>query len=217
MPGSNQRDQELKRAIDLVLSGMALLVLAPFMIAVAVAIRLKMGRPVFFTQTRPGMDAVPFRIIKFRTMDVPAPGEAWHLSDDSRLTPLGRFLRSYSLDELPELINVLKGEMSLVGPRPLVMEYLPNYNAREARRHEMRPGITGLAQVRGRRSLLLSERLELDVRYIDGWSLGLDVKILLATIGTVVKGRGDIPGQTIADVDDIGLWSEDRPGEAKDD
>lgn len=213
MVGSNQTDLDIKRALDLAVAAMGLALLSPFMIVVAIGIVLTMGRPVFFVQTRPGKNTVPFHIVKFRTMDVPTPGEAWHLTDETRLTPLGRFLRNYSLDELPELLNVVRGEMSLVGPRPLLMEYLHNYTETEARRHDMRPGITGLAQVRGRRSLPLSKRLELDVRYIDEWSLRLDFRIMLATVGTVFKERGDIPGQRMADVDDIGLWSEHRPGE----
>jgi lipopolysaccharide/colanic/teichoic acid biosynthesis glycosyltransferase len=136
----------------------------------------------------------------------PSQGEDWQLTDEARTTPLGRFLRDHSLDELPELFNVLKGDMSLVGPRPLLMAYLDVYTPRQARRHEMRPGITGWAQVRGRRNLRLSERLEFDVWYVDNWSLWLDARILLATIWTVLREPGDVPGQTLTDVDDIGLW-----------
>jgi lipopolysaccharide/colanic/teichoic acid biosynthesis glycosyltransferase len=217
---SIQRTADLKRALDVVLSAAAIALLSPVLIVISIGIRIRMGKPVFFTQIRPGKNGIPFRIIKFRTMEAPGPQEAWHLTDDLRTTPFGKALRSFSLDELPELFNVLKGDMSLVGPRPLAMEYLDNYTKRQARRHEMRPGMTGWAQVHGRRNLLMSERLELDVWYVDNWSLLLDIRILLQTIPTLIRERGDIAGQTLDDVDDLGLWpgsrqppSRDRPSE----
>ncbi len=214
MQDHRERDLDVKRTLDVVIASTLLVLMSPVLVAIWVAVRLKMGRPVLFTQTRPGRDAVPFRIIKFRTMLPPGPGEPWQLTDESRTTGLGRFLRDYSLDELPELINVLRGEMSLVGPRPLLTEYLDVYTPRQARRHEMRPGITGWAQVRGRRNLRLSERLDLDIWYVDHWSLWLDARILAATIWTIFSEPGDVPGQTLTDVDDIGLWrGGPRPGD----
>jgi len=150
-----------------------------------------MGRPVLFVQQRPGLGGRPFQLMKFRTMrQSSAKGAAAVASDAQRLTRLGRFLRASSLDELPELLNVLRGEMSLVGPRPLLMDYLPLYSKRQARRHEVRPGITGLAQVRGRNAIPWDERFEMDVWYVDHHNLWLDLKILLATVVTVFKRSG---------------------------
>jgi lipopolysaccharide/colanic/teichoic acid biosynthesis glycosyltransferase len=178
----------VKRFLDL-LTGLVLLVLlAPVMALVALLIRVKMGRPVFFRQQRPGLNGQPFTMIKFRTMTVPAPGA--DASDASRLTPLGHVLRQTSLDELPELINVVKGEMSLVGPRPLLMHYLPLYSAHQARRHEVRPGITGWAQINGRNALSWEEKFDLDVWYVDHQSLRLDLKILALTILKVLRRDG---------------------------
>ena len=217
---SIHRNADLKRALDVALSAIAIALLSPVLIAISLGIRLRMGRPVLFTQMRPGRNGIPFRIVKFRTMDASESQEDQHLTDELRTTPLGKSLRDFSLDELPELFNVLKGDMSLVGPRPLAMEYLGNYTEQQARRHEMRPGITGWAQVHGRRNLLMSERLELDVWYVDNWSLLLDIRILMRTIPTLIRERGDIAGQTLDDVDDIGLWpgsqrppGRDRPSE----
>jgi sugar transferase EpsL len=217
---SIHRNADLKRALDVALSTLAIALLSPVLIAISVGIRLRMGRPVFFTQMRPGKNGIPFRIVKFRTMVAPETQDDSHLTDELRTTPLGKSLRAFSLDELPELFNVLKGDMSLVGPRPLAMEYLGNYTEQQARRHEMRPGITGWAQVHGRRNLLMSERLALDVWYVDNWSLLLDIRILMRTIPTLIRERGDIAGQTLDDVDDLGLWpgsqrppGRDRPSE----
>jgi len=154
------------------------------MIAIAVAIRVTMGRPVLFTQPRAGRDGRVFTIYKFRTMRV---GDG---DDDARITPLGRLLRSTSLDELPELWNVVRGDMSLVGPRPLLVDYLGRYDAFQARRHEVRPGITGLAQVSGRNASSWAARLDLDVRYVDQRSLGLDLRILWRTVGAVLRRDG---------------------------
>ncbi len=161
-----------------------LVALSPLMVAVAVGVRLKLGSPIFFRQERPGRAGAPFELIKFRTM---SDGSG---SDADRLQAFGGFLRSTSLDELPELINVLRGEMSLVGPRPLLMEYLPLYNDRQSRRHEIRPGVTGLAQISGRNDLAWPERLELDVVYVETRSIALDLRIIAQTIWSVLARRG---------------------------
>lgn len=180
----------MKRAFDFVLVLLAAPVWVPLLLAVALVIAVTMGRPVIFSQVRPGLRGKPFQLFKFRTMREPAC-EADRLSTDAeRLTALGRFLRAASLDELPEFWNVLTGEMSLVGPRPLLMEYLPLYSPEQARRHEMRPGLTGWAQVNGRNAITWDDRFKLDVWYVDNWSLGLDIRILLGTIGQVVKRTG---------------------------
>ena len=176
-----------KRVFDVVASGLLLLATSPVQAAVGVAIALTNGRPVLFTQDRPGRDGEVFRLWKFRSMRAERfPGEP----DAARLTSLGRFLRSTSLDELPELWNVFKGDMSLVGPRPLRVSYLGRYTPRQARRHEIRPGITGLAQVSGRNLLTWDERFELDVNYVDTCSLGLDCLIIGRTLLEVAKRTG---------------------------
>ncbi|MBA6109355.1 sugar transferase [Pseudomonas asiatica] len=180
----------LKRIIDIVLSGAALLVLLPVLLVLAVIIRINLGSPVLFQQVRPGRGAKPFKMIKFRSMRSAFDANGEPLPDSQRMTRLGNFLRSSSLDELPELWNVLKGEMSLVGPRPLLMEYLPLYSARQYRRHEVRPGVTGWAQVNGRNALSWEQRFELDVWYVENRSLMLDFKILLLTIKKVIKKDG---------------------------
>ena len=180
----------LKRTIDMVVSAIALVLATPAIVAIAFAIRLSMGSPVFFRQVRPGLHAQPFTLVKFRTMKVGA-GE-----DGQRLTPLGRFLRSTSLDELPQFWNVLKGDMSLVGPRPLLMEYLPLYSDRQARRHEVRPGVTGLAQVNGRNQVNWDDRLELDARYVEARSLVIDLRIVGKTVLQVGQRSGiSAPGE----------------------
>jgi lipopolysaccharide/colanic/teichoic acid biosynthesis glycosyltransferase len=180
----------VKRAIDLGVALVALLVLAPLMGVVALAIRVTMGTPVFFRQRRPGLDGAPFTLIKFRTMRTALGPDGAVLPDAQRLTPLGRFLRATSLDELPQLWNVLKGELSLVGPRPLLIDYLPLYTPQQARRHEVRPGITGWAQVNGRNALSWEQKFAHDVWYIDHWSLGLDLKILGLTALKVLRREG---------------------------
>ncbi|NES15399.1 sugar transferase [Micromonospora sp. PPF5-17] len=193
-----------KRIMDIVGAASLLVLFSPIIAVIAVAILVTDGRPVLFRQVRPGRHGEPFTLVKFRTMRDPHPGEEPWTTDDVRTTRLGRFLRRTSLDELPELALVLTGRMSLVGPRPLVMEYLPRYSAHHARRHEVRPGITGLTQVSGRRSLTFGQRLDLDVEYIDTWSLRLDLAILLRTLAEPFR-RGEIRGQTLAEVDDVGL------------
>jgi lipopolysaccharide/colanic/teichoic acid biosynthesis glycosyltransferase len=199
----------LKRAFDLVGASAALVLSSPVLIASALGIAATMGRPVLFKQVRPGKNGEPFTIFKFRTMRPPdASSKAWFRSDAERLTWLGQLLRRTSIDELPELINVIRGEMSLVGPRPLLMEYLPKYTPSEARRHDVLPGITGWAQVNGRQSIPFSKRIELDVWYVDNWSLLLDMKILTLTVLDVFARKDVIPGQDVDDVDDLGLSSD---------
>jgi sugar transferase EpsL len=180
----------MKRLFDIVVSALLLVLLAPVMAIVAVLVRRRLGSPVLFRQVRPGKDARPFQMLKFRTMLDTRDADGTVLPDGERLTRFGRFLRSTSLDELPELWNVLKGEMSLVGPRPLLMEYLPHYSAEQARRHEVRPGITGWAQVNGRNALSWEEKFKLDVWYVDNRSFGLDARIMGRTILSVLNRSG---------------------------
>jgi lipopolysaccharide/colanic/teichoic acid biosynthesis glycosyltransferase len=184
------RSQAIKRVVDIVGASVGIILFAPVMLVVALLVLLTMGRPVLFRQQRPGLRGKPFTLYKFRTMrDARTPsGEL--LPDELRLTTFGKWLRSTSLDELPELFNVLKGEMSLVGPRPLLMEYLPRYSPEQARRHEVKPGITGWAQVNGRNALSWEEKFRMDVWYVDNWNLWLDMKILLLTIWKVLKREG---------------------------
>ena len=176
-----------KRAIDVVGAGIVGIILSPVLAVVALAVLATQGRPVLFRQRRPGLRGRPFTIVKFRTMRAPGAGEVWYLTDEARITRLGRFLRATSLDELPELWNVLRGDMSLVGPRPLLMSYLNEYTSGQRRRHDMRPGITGWAAVNGRNALLFRERLELDTWYADHWSLALDLRILAMTAIQVLR------------------------------
>jgi sugar transferase EpsL len=180
----------LKRTIDLVSSCLGLMILSPVLAALALAIRVTLGAPVVFRQSRPGLNGKPFAMIKFRTMRDLRDADGKPLSDEERLTRLGRFLRSTSLDELPELVNVLRGEMSLVGPRPLLLQYLNRYTAEQTRRHEVKPGITGWAQVNGRNAIGWEERFRLDVWYVDHWSLGLDLYILWLTLLKVLQRHG---------------------------
>ncbi|CRM18257.1 sugar transferase [Pseudomonas sp. 35 E 8] len=180
----------LKRIFDVMSAGLAIVLLLPVILAVALLIRRKLGSPIIFRQVRPGLAGKPFEMIKFRTMKDSVDGSGAPLPDAERLGPFGRLLRSSSLDELPELWNVLKGDMSLVGPRPLLMEYLPLYSANEFRRHEVRPGITGWAQVNGRNSLGWKEKFELDVWYVENKNFWLDLKILFLTVKKVIKRDG---------------------------
>lgn len=175
--------------MDIVAASLLLVLLGPVMLIVAVCIRLAIGRPVLFRQVRPGYRAQPFELVKFRTMRDALNESGQPLPDAERLTRLGSWLRRSSLDELPELVNVLKGEMSLVGPRPLLMEYVPLYSAEQARRHEVRPGLTGWAQVNGRNALDWAEKLRLDVWYVDNRTLLLDLKILALTVLRVVQAK----------------------------
>ena len=176
--------------MDVVLASLALLLLSPLLLFIALAVRLSLGAPVIFRQTRPGLNGRPFTLLKFRTMRNAADRDGRQLPDAVRLTPLGRVLRAASLDELPGLVNVVRGDMSLVGPRPLLMEYLPLYSAEQQRRHAVRPGITGWAQVNGRNALSWPEKFALDVYYVDHVSLWLDVRILLRTLWHVLRREG---------------------------
>ncbi|QDY74805.1 sugar transferase [Geobacillus thermoleovorans] len=180
----------LKRGFDFIVALMALIVLSPIMAATAVLVRWKLGSPVLFKQQRPGLHGKPFYLYKFRTMTDERDEKGELLPDHMRLTPFGRFLRKYSLDELPQLLNVLKGDLSLVGPRPLLMEYLELYTPEQARRHEVKPGITGWAQVNGRNAISWEEKFQLDVWYVDHQSFWLDVKILFLTVWKVLKSEG---------------------------
>lgn len=179
----------VKRGLDIVASACALVVLSPIILATAVLVAVKLGRPVVFAQKRPGKDGRIFTLYKFRSMRSVDESRGW-VTDADRLTPFGVRLRSTSLDELPSLWNVLRGDMSVVGPRPLLVEYLERYTPEQARRHEVRPGITGLAQVSGRNAISWENRFAQDVRYVDRRSVGLDLRILVATIASVVKREG---------------------------
>ncbi|MGY1831708.1 sugar transferase [Geodermatophilus sp. SYSU D01180] len=179
----------VKRAVDVIVSGVGLVVSAPVMAAVAVAVRRDLGSPVLFRQQRPGRDGRPFELVKFRTMRTLGPDDSV-ATDGDRLTPFGTWLRSTSLDELPTLWNVFRGDMSLVGPRPLLMEYLDRYTPEQARRHEVRPGVTGLAQVRGRNLLSWEDKFAADVEYVDGLGPRMDARVLLATLRTVLRRQG---------------------------
>lgn len=184
----------VKRFFDSICAFAGLVILSPLLILLSILVRLKLGSPVLFRQERPGLHARPFKLSKFRTMTDRRDRNGALLSDADRLTPFGLFLRNSSLDELPELLNVLKGEMSLVGPRPLLMEYLPRYTPEQARRHEVRPGITGWAQVNGRNAISWEEKFRLDVWYVDNQSFRLDIRILLMTLVKVFRKEG-ITGQ----------------------
>ncbi|HSD66850.1 MAG TPA: sugar transferase [Vicinamibacteria bacterium] len=196
---------KLKRLIDAVGAAAGLTVLSPLLAGAAVAVWTSMGRPIFFRHERPGYKGRLFTMWKFRTMRPTGDGEVWFRHDEERLTRVGRFLRRTSIDELPQLWSVLRGDMSLVGPRPLLAEYLPNYTAEQRRRHDMKPGLTGWAQVNGRRAISFSRRLAHDVWYVDHFSLGLDARILARTVREVFRSAGMVPGQSLEDVDDLGL------------
>lgn len=180
----------MKRLFDFAIGVILLALLSPLLLFLALAIYFQLGSPVFFRQLRPGYKGKPFMLYKFRTMTDEKDSTGSSLPDATRLTPLGKWLRKYSLDELPQLINVVKGELSFVGPRPLLMEYLPRYSKEQARRHDVKPGITGWAQVNGRNALAWEEKFALDVWYVDNRSLGLDLKILWATFLKVIKAEG---------------------------
>ena len=180
----------MKRTIDLILALSALLIVFPVIFLLAVLTRIYLGKPVLFIQERPGLDGLPFKLVKFRTMNDGVGSDGCSLPDAERLTSYGKLLRKTSLDELPGLWNVVKGDMSLVGPRPLLMEYLPLYTEEQARRHDVRPGITGWAQVNGRNAISWDDKFAADIWYIDNQSLALDLKILLMTISKVLKKEG---------------------------
>lgn len=180
----------MKRLTDVILATAALVTLAPLIILIACAVQLRLGAPILFRQTRPGLGGQPFAMVKFRTMTNARGPDGQLLADRDRLPPFGKWLRSTSLDELPELWNVIKGDMSLVGPRPLLMSYLPLYAPWQARRHEVRPGITGWAQINGRNAQTWDERFRLDVWYVDHHNLWLDLRILGITVGKVLRREG---------------------------
>lgn len=193
------RSKTSKRLFDLAVAATALAIASPMMAAVALLIRWNIGSPVLFRQRRPGLNGKPFTIYKFRTMTDARDADGNLLPDDMRLTRLGRFLRSTSLDELPEILNVLKGEMSIVGPRPLLMQYLGRYTTEQMRRHEVKPGITGYAQINGRNAIEWEEKFRLDVWYVDHCSFGLDMKIIATTALKVLRREGiSQPGQATA-------------------
>ena len=180
----------LKRILDIIFSLLLLVIISPLALLISIIVYLFLGFPVFFCQRRPGLNSKPFTIYKFRTMKELTDTKGNLLDDEKRLTWLGQFLRSTSLDEIPELINVLNGSMSFVGPRPLMMEYLTEYSPEQSRRHEVRPGITGLAQINGRNMLPWEEKFKLDVWYVDNWNLWIDFKILLRTLYIVLRRDG---------------------------
>jgi lipopolysaccharide/colanic/teichoic acid biosynthesis glycosyltransferase len=189
-----------KRLFDLALTLPGLVLIFPILLIIALLVWIFHGWPVLFTQTRPGYRGRPFRVYKFRSMTNARDAQGQLLPDAQRLTRLGRFLRSTSLDELPELINVLRGEMSLVGPRPLLMQYLERYSPEQARRHDVLPGVTGWAQINGRNALTWEDKFRLDVWYVDHWSPGLDVKILALTLWKVIRREGiSQPGHATAE------------------
>ncbi|GIW60953.1 MAG: sugar transferase [Patescibacteria group bacterium] len=184
------RSPTLKRLLDLLGASFGLVAFGPLMLYLAFRVWREMGSPVLFRQVRPGLHGKPFVMYKFRTMTEERDAEGRLLPDEKRLTPFGAWLRSWSLDELPELFNVLKGDMSLVGPRPLLMEYLDRYTPEQFRRHEVKPGITGWAQINGRNAISWEEKFKLDVWYVDNWSIWLDMKIIALTIWKVIKREG---------------------------
>jgi lipopolysaccharide/colanic/teichoic acid biosynthesis glycosyltransferase len=180
----------VKRALDVTVSAVAMVVLSPVLLAIAILVRWKLGRPVLFKQERPGLHGEPFTLVKFRTMKLAPVDPTDGSTDKDRLDPFGAKLRSTSLDEMPELWNILRGDMSLVGPRPLLMHYLSLYSERQARRHEVRPGVTGWAQINGRNATPWPERLEMDVWYVDNRSFWLDLKILALTVPRSLRRSG---------------------------
>lgn len=193
----NNMNKLIKRLFDIVASAAGLIILSPVLLVLAYLIRKNLGSPIFFTQTRPGKDGKPFEMVKFRSMRDAFDADGNPLPDSERLTPFGKKLRATSLDELPELWNVLKGDMSLVGPRPLLMKYLPLYNDFQYRRHEMKPGITGWAQVNGRNAISWDEKFAYDVWYVDNQSFWLDIKILLLTVKKVFVREGINAGDDV--------------------
>ncbi|MGH9118457.1 MAG: sugar transferase [Acidimicrobiales bacterium] len=176
--------------LDVIVAGILLVVTSPLLLAAAAAVRVRMGRPVLFRQERAGRHGESFELVKLRTMRPPGRGEPGPDADEVRLTRLGRFLRASSIDELPSLVNVLRGEMSMVGPRPLPVRYLPRYTREQARRHDVRPGLTGWAQIHGRNTTTWDERLALDLWYVDHRSVGLDLRIMATTVGLVLRRQG---------------------------
>lgn len=180
----------IKRILDIISSLLAIIILSPFLAVTAVLVKTKLGSPVLFRQERPGKDEKIFTLMKFRTMTDERDENGELLPDEVRLTKFGKFLRSTSIDELPELFNILKGDMSVIGPRPLLVEYIPRYNEHQHRRHEVRPGLSGWAQVNGRNTVSWEDKFDMDVHYVDNYSLAMDVKILFMTVLNVLKREG---------------------------
>ncbi len=196
----------MKRTVDLVICLIALGLLSPILLLTAFAVRITTGKPVIFRQLRAGKDGVSFCLYKFRSMNDATDQNGNLLHDSKRLTTVGKLIRKTSIDELPSLINVLKGEMSIVGPRPLLVSYVSRYSEAHLRRLDVKPGITGWAQVNGRQNLLFSKRFELDLWYVDNQCLSLDAKIIFLTMKKVLLSEGVQSGQDIKEVDDLGLW-----------
>jgi lipopolysaccharide/colanic/teichoic acid biosynthesis glycosyltransferase len=197
MAGGNFRGADLlnpskfmKNFLDRTIAAIALIIFSPIFVVVAIAIYFRLGRPIIFSQPRPGKDTRIFKFYKFRTMTDDKDSDGNLLPDEKRLTPFGQFLRQTSLDEIPQIWNVLKGDMSFVGPRPLLIRYLERYTPEQARRHEIKPGITGLAQIKGRNAISWEEKFKLDVWYVDNWSLWLDLKIIFLTVFKVLQQEG---------------------------
>ena len=195
-------EKYMKRALDILLSGLALIVLSPVLLVTAILVRTKLGSPVIFHQDRPGKDEKIFRLYKFRSMTDERDENGNLLPDEVRLTKFGRVLRSTSLDELPELVNILLGQMSIVGPRPLLVKYLPLYNEEQRRRHLVRPGLTGWAQVNGRNAISWEDKFHLDVEYVDNLSFALDMKVIFTTVGKIFKREG-ISSETSATMEEF--------------
>ncbi|MCI8324505.1 MAG: sugar transferase [Lachnospiraceae bacterium] len=194
--------KRIKRCLDIVLSLCGIIVLSPVLLVLFILVRVKLGSPVLFKQERPGKGEKIFTLCKFRTMTDARDEKGELLPDEVRLTKFGRLLRATSLDELPELFNILKGDMSVIGPRPLLVRYLPRYNSFQRRRHEVRPGLTGLAQVNGRNALTWEEKFEYDVRYVDNLTFAMDVRIFFATVRAVLKHEG-INSETSATMEEF--------------
>jgi sugar transferase EpsL len=200
MPSNGKNIPPIKRFLDLMITSVGLILLSPVYLLISVCVWLFIGRPVIFSQKRPGLKGKPFFVYKFRSMNEKKDPEGNLLPDAGRLTRLGKLLRASSLDELPELINVLKGEMSCVGPRPLLMQYLERYSPEQARRHDVLPGITGWAQINGRNAITWNDKFLLDLWYVDNWSIWLDIKILLLTFWKVFSREGiNQPGHATAE------------------
>ena len=200
----------VKRGLDAFLATGALIVLSPALLVTAILVRVKLGSPVLFTQERPGRDGKIFRLYKFRTMTDARDEKGELLPDDQRLPAFGQKLRSTSLDELPELINMIKGDMAVVGPRPLLVRYLPRYNAHQARRHEVRPGFTGLAQVHGRNAISWEEKFDWDVKYVDNITFKGDLQIIIDTVKTVLKREGITGGGEVTMAEFMGSKEEEK-------
>ena len=195
-------NSKLKRLIDILAGILGIIFFGLIIILTAISIYITMGRPVFFVQSRPGLQEKLFKLWKFRTMKIPSSGEKWLLSDKERITFIGRIIRKYSIDKLPQLWNLLKGDLSLVGPRPLLKEYLSVYTRRQKKRHDVKPGITGWAQINGRNKIMLSERRELDIWYVENWSIALDIKIIFISIWQVIRGKNVNVISKMSSVDD---------------